>query len=160
MPPKNLKKNIKIIQIKEKPEENEEKPEENQQEPEPPQQEPEPPQQKEEIILEDIINDVDNEPPKEDIKEEASIEKKPKGREDRSYKVTCPDCGKTLTKKTFEYCHAYTCKAVKAKKKEEDMKAKQKEKEEQQQLKKQQEENILREKIQRELEEKYKNNTN
>ena len=42
---------------------------------------------------------------------------KSKGRKDRSMRVVCPDCGKTLTRKTFEYNHKFTCKTVKAQKK-------------------------------------------
>ena len=163
MPPKNLKKNIKIVPIEDK------------QEPEPVVEEPKE-EPKEEIVTEDIMDqepikeDVVLEPPKEEeevkvepIKEDEPIEPapKPKGRKDRSMKVVCPDCGKTLTQKTFEYNHKFTCKTVKAQKKADEIKAKQKEKEEEQQLKKQQEEKELREKIEKELEEKYSkmNNT-
>jgi len=70
-------------------------------------------------------------------------------------RVICPDCNKTLTRKTFEYNHKHTCKTVKAQKKADDIKAKQKEKDEQDKLKKQKEENELRQKLEKEIEEKY-----
>ena len=149
MPPKGSKKNIKIIPIDDK------------QEPEPVVEEPH-----EEINEQDIVEDIkDEEPIKDDeevkmepIKDDVVIEpvSKSKGRKDRmAERVICPDCNKTLTRKTFEYNHKHTCKTVKAQKKADDIKAKQKEKDEQDKLKKQQEENDLREKLEKEIEEKY-----
>ena len=148
MPPKGSKKNIKIIPIDDK------------QEPEPVVEEPH-----EEINEQDIVEDIkDEEPIKDDeevkmepIKDDVVIEpvSKSKGRKDRSMRVVCPDCGKTLTQKTFEYNHKFTCKTVKAQKKADEIKTKQKEKDEQDKLKKQKEENDLREKLEKEIEEKY-----
>ena len=148
MPPQHFKKNIKIDPIKEIID-----------------QEP-----KEEIIVEEPVKDVIVEEPIKDeeevkmepIKDIVIEEPKPKSRKDRmAERVICPDCNKTLTKKTFEYNHKFTCKTVKAQKKADEIKTKQKEKDEQDKLKKQQEENELREKIEKELEEKYSkmNNT-
>ena len=114
---------------------------------------------KEDIVIEEPVKDVIIEEPVKDVIIE---EPKPKSRKDRmAERVICPDCNKTLTKKTFEYNHKFTCKTVKAQKKADEIKQKQKEKDEQDKLKKQKEENDLREKIEKELEEKYSkmNNT-
>ena len=155
MPPTNSKKNIKIIPIKEIIEQEPNEDVVIDQEP------------KEEIIVEEpkeeiIVEDIKNEEPKEDIvieepKENIIIEEpKSKSRKDRmAERVICPDCNKTLTKKTFDYNHKFTCKTVKAQKKADEIKTKQKEKNEQEQLKKQKEEKYLREKIEKEIEEKY-----
>ena len=153
MPPKGSKKNIKIIPIKDIIDQ------------EPPKDivvdEPIKDVIVEEPVKEDIVVD---EPVKEDIvvdepvKEDIVDEPKPKSisRKDRmAERVICPDCNKTLTRKTFEYNHKHTCKTVKAQKKADDIKTKQKEKDEQDKLKKQKEENDLREKLEKEIEEKY-----
>ena len=149
MPPKNAKKNIKIIPIKEivvdEPKEDivVDEPKEDIVVDEP----------KEDIVVDEPKEDIVVDEPKEDI---VVDEPKSKSRKDRmAERVICPDCNKTLTRKTFEYNHKHTCKTVKAQKKADDIKAKQKEKEEQQQLKKQKEENDLREKLEKEIEEKY-----
>ena len=147
MPPKGSKKNIKIIPIREIIDQ-------------------EPPK---DIVVDEPKEDIVVDEPKEDIvvddpvKEDIVVEEpKSKSRKDRmAERVICPDCNKTLTRKTFEYNHKFTCKTVKAQKKADEIKAKQKEKDEQDKLKKQQEEKELREKIEKELEEKYSkmNNT-
>lgn len=158
MPPKRSNKTIKIIPIDQVPEQEPKENIINEDTVEEP--------VKEEIIVEDIkeepIEPVKNDVVLEPIKEEELVEPppKPKGRKDRSEKVTCIDCGKTLTKKTYDYNHKYTCKTVKAHKKAEEIEAKLKEEEEQKQLKKQQEENKLREKLEKEIEEKYKQMNN
>ena len=163
MPPKNAKKNIKIVPISDIV--NEEPKEDIVIE--------EPVKKDEDVVIEDIIIEeptkeeekpTEEKPTEEKPTEEKPTEEiniieptpKPKGRKDRmAERVICPDCNKTLTRKTFEYNHKHTCKTVKAQKKADEIKAKQKEKEEEQQLKKQQEENKIREKLEKEIEEKY-----